>query len=309
MKPTLKLIIIMLIFTGAFADNKDIILFNVKKSDKVTTKSIEDTFTKAGYIVETNRDMNGPFIKQFKDTNFSIYNLMTLYYPEITKDLLVKYEESGVFAPFSIVIYQKKGDDAIYAGVLSSSAQAKILGLSYNNELLQKLEAKNIETLLKALPGAKRVKFNYTPKAVTNKLLTRFEVEIDDEDIDIEEFKEEIEMVIEDGLKPIGFVMANFFDSNYFLNENNIKIYDFYDTYSLCKLKVIYTVSKMHPEAGVFAPCTMALYKKKGSNNVKIVYPNVYNWISTLAIDDPESVKVLEKAQADMVELLQKVND
>jgi len=308
MKTTLKLIIIMLIFTGAFADNKDIILFNVKKSDKVTAKSIEDTFTKAGYVVEANRDMNGPFIKQFKDTVFSIYNLMTVYYPEITKDLLVKYEESGVFAPFSIVIYQKKGEDTIYAGVLSSSAQAKILGLSNDNKLLQKLEAKNIETLLKALPGAKRVKFDYTPKPVSKKLLTRFKVETD-EDMDIEEFKEEIEMVIEDGLKPIGFVMANFFDSNYFLNENKIKIYDFYDTYSLCKLKVIYTVSKKHPEAGVFAPCSMALYQKKGAKSVKIVYPNVYNWISTLAIDDSESVKVLEKAQADMVELLQKVSD
>ena len=308
MKTTLKLIIVLLMFTSTFADNKDIIMFSVKKSDKVTTKSIEDTFTNAGYVVEANRDMNGPFIKQFKDTVFSIYNLMTVYYPEITKDLLVKYEESGVFAPFSIVIYQKKSEDAIYAGVLSSSAQAKILGLSSDNELLQKLEAKNVETLLKALPGAKRVKFDYTPKPISKKLLTHFEVETD-EDMDIEEFKEEIEMVIEDGLKPIGFVMANFFDSNYFLNENNIKIYDFYDTYSLCKLKVIYTVSKIHPEAGVFAPCTMALYKKKGSNNVKIVYPNVYNWISTLAIDDSESVKVLEKAQADMVELLQKVSD
>ncbi|BDY12607.1 DUF302 domain-containing protein [Hydrogenimonas cancrithermarum] len=304
MKTVMKLLLALTIVTGAYADNKEIIMFGVKKTDKVTTKSIEEAFTLAGYKVEGNRDMNGPFTKQFGKTRFSIYNLMTVYHPDNTKALVSQYEESGVFAPFSIVIYQKKGDDTVYAGVLSAFAKAKIMGLPYDNKVLQDLEARNIETLLKAMPGAKRVKFDYTPKPLAKDPLTRFEIESDPEEA--EDLKEEVEMVIEDGLKPIGFVMANFLDYNYFLKEAGIDTYIFYDTYSLCKLKVIYTVSQIRPEAGVFAPCTMAIYQKKDSDRMKMVYPNVYNWMATLAIEDPTSLKELEKAQADIVELLKK---
>jgi len=307
MKILMRLLLALLIVTGAYADNKEIIMFGVKKSDQVTPQSIEEAFTSAGYKVEGNRDMNGPFTKQFGKTIFSIYNLMTVYYPEASQALLSQYEEAGVFTPFSIVIYQKRGEDTIYAGVLSATAQAKIIGLPADNKILQDLEKRTVQTLLKAMPGAKRVTFNYTPKPLTKEPLTRFELESDEEEI--EDFKEEVEMVIEDGLKPIGFVMANFLDYNFFLQEAGIDTYLFYDNYSLCKLKVIYTISQTHPEAGVFAPCTMSIYQKKGSNRMKIVYPNVYNWIATLALDDPTSLQVLEKAQADIEALLQKTDE
>ena len=304
MKKWMAIAMVLTMATGLWADNKEIIMFGVKKSDKVTPKSIEEVFTLAGYKVEGNRDMNGPYKKQFGDTVFSIYNLMTVYYPDATKALVSEHEEAGVFAPFSIVIYQKKGDDKIYAGVLSAFAKAKIMGLPFDNKVLQELEERNIQTLLKAMPGAKRVVFDYTPKPLKKEPLTRFSIESDPEEA--EDLKEEVEMVLEDGLKPIGFVMANFLDYNYFLKEAGIDTYIFYDTYSLCKLKVIYTVSKIRPEAGVFAPCTMAVYQKKGDDKLKMVYPNVYNWMATLALDDPQSLKELEKAQSDIVELLKK---
>jgi uncharacterized protein (DUF302 family) len=303
MKQLLQIVVALLLACGLYADNKEIIMFGVKKSDAVTTKSIEEAFTLAGYKVETNRDMNGPFTKQFGKTVFSIYNLMTVYYPEVTKALVSKHPDSGVFAPFTVVIYQKKGDDTIYAGTLSAFAKAKIMGLPYDNKVLQELEDKDIQTLIKAMPGAKKVKFDYSPKPLTKEPLTRFVLDVDDDEA--EDNKEEVEMVIEDGLKPIGFVMANFLDYNYFLKEAGIDTYIFYDTYSLCKLKVIYTVSQIRPEAGVFAPCTMAIYHKKGSNKTVMVYPNVFNWMATLAIEDPTALKELEKAQEDIVKLLQ----
>ncbi|WP_456451558.1 DUF302 domain-containing protein [Hydrogenimonas sp.] len=303
MKRLIGILLPIFLATQLWADNKEIIMFGVRKTPKVTTKSIEEAFTLAGYKVEGNRDMNGPFKKQFGDTVFRIYNLMTVYYPDATKALVRRHEEAGVFAPFSVVIYQKKGDDTIYAGVLSAFAKAKIMGLPFDHKVLQALEERNVATLLKAMPGAKKVVFDYTPKPLTKEPLTRFSLESDPEEW--EDFKEEVEMIIEDGLKPIGFVMANFLDYNYFLKEAGIDTYLFYDTYSLCKLKVIYTVSKIRPEAGVFAPCTMAIYQKKGEDRMKMVYPNVYNWMATLALEDEQSLKELEKAQADILELLE----
>ena len=78
-----------------------------------------------------------------------------------------------------------------------------------------------------------------------------------------------------------------------------------YDTYSLCKLKVIYTVSKIRPEAGIFAPCTMAIYQKRGTNKMVIVFPNIYNWFSTLNIEDENALKELKKAQSDMIKVIE----
>jgi uncharacterized protein (DUF302 family) len=304
MKRIIPILVALFSALTLMADNKEIIMFSTKKSDAVTTKSIEEAFTLAGYKVEGNRDMNGPYRKQFGETVFSIYNLMTVYYPDATKALVSQHEEAGVFAPFSVVIYQRKGEDTIQAGVLSAFAKAKIMGLPFDHKVLKELEERNIATLKKAMPGAKRVVFDYTPKPLKREPLTRFAIESDPDEA--EDLKEEVEMVIEDGLKPIGFVMANFLDYNYFLKEAGIDTYLFYDTYSLCKLKVIYTVSKIRPEAGVFAPCTMAIYQKKGEDRMKMVYPNVYNWMATLALEDEASLKELEKAQKDILELLEK---
>lgn len=231
-----------------------------------------------------------------------IYNLMTLYYPPITQKLVVKYPDSGVFDPYSVVIWKKRGDKHTYIAVLSAKAQAKILGIS--DELLKELEKKNIQTIKKALPGAQRVELSYQPKPTKKRLLTKYSFEVDDNEA--MDTKDEVEMLIESGLKPIGFVMANFNDYNYDLQEAKIKDFIFYDTYSLCKLKVIYNVSKIRPEAGVFAPCTMAIYQKRGTNKMVIVFPNIYNWISTLAIKDKDVINILQKAQADMVDVIEK---
>ncbi len=295
-----RLILILFFIVGVFA-NDEIIIYST--SAKITPAGIEKTFKKEGYNIQTNRDMNIPYKKQFKQTDFEIYNLMTVYYPKITKELVLKDPDSGIFAPFSIVIWKKKGEKNIKVGVLSAKAKAKILGFKFDDKLLNKLEEKNIKTIKEALPNAKKVSLSYKPKPIKENLKTKYSFNVSDKEAI--EVKDELEMMIEDGLKPIGFVMANFNEYNYDLTHAGNKDFIFYDTYSLCKLKVIYTVSKIRPEAGVFAPCTMAIYQKKGSGKMVIVFPNIYNWISTLNLTDKTAIKELKKAQKDIVNVIE----
>ena len=290
-----KLLVWVMILVGIVA-NDEIILYST--THHITPQQIEKVFQKAGYRVEQNRDMNGPFLKQFRQSDFEVYNLMTVYYPSIAMQLVLQEPDSGIFAPFSIVIFKKKGAKKTYAGVLSAKAKAKILGLKLDTKLLQELEDKNKETLQKALPQAKRETLPYKPREVKEKLLSKYSFEVDpDEALDV---KDEVEMMIEDGLKPIGFVMASFNDFGYDLKEAGIKDFIFYDAYSLCKLKVIYTVARIRPEAGVFAPCTLAIYQKRGDDHMYIVFPNIYNWIATLHLKDKKAIAELKKAQKDM---------
>jgi len=281
---------------GILWGNEEILLFRYPSF--VTPQQIEEAFEKGGYSIQQNRDMNGPYLKQFGQSDFAIYNLLTLYHPKIAMELVLEEPRSGIFAPFSVVIYRKKGDGHLFAGVLSARGMEKILGME--SPLLDRLEQSN-RSILQGL-GGQLVPLSYKPKPTTKPLLTSYRFPVDPKEaLDI---KEEVEMVIEDGLGPIGFVMANFNDFNYDLKEAGIDSFLFYDTYSLCKLKVIYTLSKIRPEAGVFAPCTLAIYQQKGKGEMEILFPNVENWISTLALEDPEAIATLRKAQRDMEEVL-----
>ncbi|MEY3090432.1 MAG: hypothetical protein RL113_748, partial [Pseudomonadota bacterium] len=97
---------------------------------------------------------------------------------------------------------------------------------------------------------------------------------------------------------------AGFNDLNYDMEEAGVEAYDFYDVYSVCYLEVIYTVAKTHPEAGAFAPCSMYMYEKKDTHTMEIGFPAVYNWISSLAIEDKASKDILLMAQKKMEQIL-----
>ena len=292
---------IMLLSWSVATANEDLIVYKVDNSKgKITPVSIEKSLVKSGYVIPKNRDMNGPFKKQFQKTIFDTYNLMIAYHEKMATELVAKHENAGVFVPFSVAIYQKKGDKFLYVSFLTAKAQSKILGLT--DPLLTSIEKENKKAFLIALPGAVEEKLSFSPQATDKKLLTSFEIEVEDDDA--EELKDEFEMVLESGLKPIGFIKASFSAFGMDLEEAKNEDYEFYDAYSLCKLKVIYNVSLVRPEAGAFAPCTLAIYHKVGTNKTKIVFPNVYNWISTLDLKDKALIKTLEKAQGDIVTLL-----
>ena len=91
---------------------------------------------------------------------------------------------------------------------------------------------------------------------------------------------------------------------NEVLEDNNVTDYAFYHAYSLCKLKVIYELSKKHPEAGAFAPCSMSIFHKKDSNTTNIVSLNINALISTLALKDKALIKMLTKTQGEMQNIL-----
>lgn len=279
----------------------DLYLFDIEnKEGKYSPEVIEKSLAENGYYISANSEMNGPFKIQFQQTGFNVMTLLTVFHTEFSQELVKKHPTAGIFVPMGVGIYQAKGDDFLHVSILSAQAQEKILG--FKDELLHKIEKSMIETLQKALPTAKMRSSKQALKA-EGPLVSMFEVEVDE---DWAETKDELQMVIEEGFKPAGFVMSNYTEYNYMLTkEDTIESpFDFYDTYSICKLKVIYTVSKTNPEAAAFAPCTMMFYKKKDENKIVMGFPGVYNWMSSAYIENAEAKKVLMKAQTDFEAIL-----
>jgi len=285
----------------------DFHLFTLDNKDgKMTPEAIEKTLEKNGFYISANSEMNKPFTIQFQNTEFTVFNLLTVFHKELSEQLVKKHPEAGIFVPMGIGIYQRKGEDTFHATVLTAEAQAKILGFS--DPLLEKIEKALLASLKEAMPGAK---YTLSEEALkpAGPLVTTYELETDAESW--ADAKDELEMVIEDGLKPYGFVMSNFTEYNYMLTKEDTveSPFDFYDTYSICKLKVIYTVSKTRPEAAAYAPCTLAVYKKKDDDRIMMSFPGVYNWMSSTRLEDKEAKAVLMKAQSDFERVLREATE
>ncbi len=285
----------------------DLNIFNVDNKDgKITPYMIETAFTKGGFSVDLNSNMIGPFKKQFKQTDFKIFTLMTIHSPKYTKELVEKYPKAGVLIPMGVGIYQRKGDNTLHLSILTAEAQDKIVGGGLG--IFKKIQKDLLKVIKKALPTAKHTYSEDSLKEARN-LATVYEMDLDGEDW--EEMKDELEMNLEAGFDPFGFVMPEFLDVNEEITKDGTieSPFDFYDTYSICKLKVIYTVAKSRPEASAFAPCTTMVYKKKDEDKIVVGFPAVYNWMSSALVEDKEAKAVLMKAQTDFESILKDITE
>ena len=283
--------------------NTDIeIITSDNSNGKITPKSIEEEFKKAGFTVSANRDMNGPFVKQFKESGFDTYNLFTFYKKEAVLELVKKYPNVGLFAPMSMSIYTKKGEKTISVASLGIEAMAKIMQAPKDDKVLQKLRQLVKETLQKAIPKGTFSTPSYSVQIPKGALVTNFNMEMDTEEWEDE--LDEFKMGFEGELAPHGFVIAGFNNLGDEFEEVKYDAYDFYEVYSICKLPVIYAIAKTRPEAGAFAPCSLYLNKKKNENMMHIGFPSVYNWMSTMDINSKEDIKILEDAQTGMQNIL-----
>jgi uncharacterized protein (DUF302 family) len=299
---------------GAAKATHNVTILTADNSDgKITPATIAAAFEKAGFFINDNRDMTAPWLKQckagtknFSTVDFDVYNLFTTFKKDVVVRLGKKYANIGLFSPMSMSIWTRKGTKTISVSSLSAAAMAEIMGIPADDAELMAYGKLVEDTLKAALPNAKVEKVAYEMKDPEGPLVSMAQFAMDPE-ADWEEEKEGFQEQFEQELIPAMFINAGFNDINYDMEESGYEAFNFYDVYSICYLEVIYTVAKKHPEAGAFAPCSMYMYQKKGTNTMEIGFPSVYNWIASLAIEDKESHDVLIMAQKKMEAILKKL--
>lgn len=297
MKKILSLV--MVLFSVSILSAKgDLHLLDIDNKDgSITTKQIEKAFIDAGFGIGINSNMNKPYMIQFKKTSFKVYTLLTVYHKKLAFELVKKYPNAGVFIPMGICIYQSKKEDTLHVSVLTSEAQSKILG--FKDDILKDIEKEVLAVLNKMLPNANH-KLSKEALKENNPLITKYEYDLDGEDKD--ETLENIILTLENGFELYAFVVPSKLNVNEKLGSNSP--YDFYETYSICKLPVIYTVSQTTPEAGAFAPCSLMIYKKKNEDKIVMGFPAVHNWMSSANVVNKEATAILLKAQTQFESIL-----
>jgi uncharacterized protein (DUF302 family) len=285
----------------ASTDNNQIFSVNNSKGE-ISAKSIEEAFNASGLHVDVNNDMNSIFSKRYKKVHHKSYNLAIFTDKKLIEKLIKKYPNMGLITPLSMSIYSDEATNTMNISTLSLKGMAKITHISVDNPDL-KAYAKRIDTALHtALPQGK-----YLPKVKSMgkipTLITDFTLEFDLEAGESYQdaknaFKEEFESEI----SSVGFLVPK----SYSIQSDS---YDFYDTYSIIRFNVIFPLSKSHPDAGAYAPFSLAIYKKKNEKTAHIRFSSMSNWVNDLDVKDTKSLEEIKKTQAMLVEILEELTE
>ena len=271
-----------------FADNAD---------GKITPESISAAFDSVGLAVPGNNNMNGPFKLRFNNTYYNTYNLGMFINGDLSLKLIKKYPGFGVLAPLTMSIWSDDTKHTMNISTLTVDGMARAGNIPVTDpDLIAYAELIKV-ALAKALPNGSFKALDFTLKSPAESFAITFEAKLED-GADATEYRENFESQFEGELEPIGFLLPNYTNlKEELFDKAGFDEYDFYVTYSICKFDVIYPVSRLHPEAGAYAPCSFYAYKKKGENKAHMGFLGVDNWITTLDIEDEESIKPLREAQ------------
>jgi len=280
---------------------------NTKKL--ITAQSIEDAFESIGLSVPGNNNMNKPFTARFGKVHYEIYNLAMYLNSELTFKLIKKYPKFGILTPLTMSIYSNKGN--INISTLTINGMSRATGVPLNDSDLIAYANLIDQALKKAMPNGHFKNLAFTPKHSQKSLQLNFNAAVNLEDGNtIDDFIDDFEAEFEAELEPYGFLFPNFMNLQEDIFDNySYNVYDFYHTYSICKFDVIYAVSKLHPEAGAWAPCSFYIYKLKNEDKMHMGFLGVQNWITTLDIKDKESIKALTDAQKTIKQTLKELTD
>ncbi len=268
---------------------------------KINAQSIEKAFNDSGMHVDVNNDMNSIFEKRYKKVHHKSYNLAIFTNSKLVTKLIKKYPSIGLITPLSMSIYSDK-KNRINISTLSLQGMARITKIPATNPDLIEYAKILDRALHKALPQGKYLTQDST-KSSDKQLVTAYTAEFEPEDgetyIELKDgFKEEFESEI----ASVGFLVPK----SYAIATDD---YDFYDTYSIIRFNVIFPVSKNHPDAGSYAPFSLAIYKKKDEDTVNIAYPSIDNWIKDLDITDKEAIREIDNTQSMIAEILEELTE
>ncbi len=286
-------------------------VFTTANADgKVTTKSIEKAFDSVGLSVPGNNDMNKPFKTRFNKVNYEVYNLAMYINNDLTFKLIKKYPNFGALTPLTMSIWKAK-DGSMNISTLSIEGMARAVNIPVNDPDLVAYATLIKKALKTAMPNGHFKDLDFTVKYPNKSLATNFVVDVDLDGESPDEYVDDFEAEFEAELEPLGFLLPNYTNvqEEIFDDAGYTGVYDFYHTYSICKFDVIFPVSKTHPEAGAWAPCSFYLYKKTGENKMHLGWLSVENWITTLDISDDASIKPLRQAQGMIENIIKDITE
>jgi len=301
--------------TTASAEKNSLAVFYTLDGDVQETFNniVENKLKTIGFnITDPHKRVNDQYKKKYGSTVLDVLSFMSVVNDTDILPLLNIDPRIAGFSPFNMLIHKKLDEDVTHVGHLMPAAILDMLGIE-DKIVREKFTAslKPLDEKLEAEFKAEGLTFikSYKPyKKLAQKRMINFEFEFDAPE-DMEDFIDEFQNKFE-----LAFIDKHYLIAGYhnFMEgtddaEDILESYDAFWTYSLCHLEYSYNMfdnKGAHPEAGLFAPCSMYMYIKKGSNKLVVGMPTLVNWSDTLGITDKKRVGLVHQLDEEIPAIL-----
>ena len=282
-------------------------------AQKVYNEIVNVKIKKIGFNVDNpHKRVNDEYKTKYGSTTLDVLSFMHTVSDRAFLPLMNEDPRIAGFTPFNMLIYKTLKEKNTHIGHISPAAALQILGIE-NKELKEKYIAafkpldETIETTLKE--KKRTYTKSYMPyKAMTKNRMFKFEYTFERPE-DLDEFIDEFQNKFSLAFMAKDYLIAGYHN---FLDdlddaEDLLSKFDAFWTYSLCHLGYSYAMFDYddgHPEAGLFAPCSMYMYIKKDSNTLVIGMPTLHNVSATLGITDKKHLAWIEKLDKEIPKIL-----
>ncbi|MCH9812351.1 MAG: hypothetical protein K0U47_00200 [Epsilonproteobacteria bacterium] len=248
---------------------------------------IEEKIKDIGYrVTDPHKRVNDAYKKKYGTSNLDILSFMTITNENVVKPMFNVDPRIAGFNPFNMLIYKKLDDQTTKVAHLMPEAILDIIGIS--DPQLRSDYIKSFEPLDKMIKEELGGEVSYIDfKKMADKRMMNFEVEFEAGE-DLEDIIDDFQMEFEEKFEENKYIIAGFMNYKETDGEDTIPDYDAFWTYSLCHFQYSYTIFDNEggrPEAGLFAPCTMYMYIKKGTNKIVVGMPRLDNWNALLGVE------------------------
>ncbi|BAF71519.1 hypothetical protein [Sulfurovum sp. NBC37-1] len=290
-------------------DDSLAVIYTIKGDvEKKYNAMMEEKLKTIGFnLTDPHKRVNDQYKKKYGSTVLDVLSFMPVVNDKMMLPLLNIDPRISGFGPFNMLIAKKLDEDFTQVGHLSPKVMLDILGIkdqkvrdtftesfvALDAMIEKELGGKKSHLPLKKLPEQTMLTYEYTFEPVE----------------DIEDFMDEFQGKFEDAFIEKEYLIAgyhNFMEGTPDAAEV-LKDYDAFWTYSLCHLEFSYNMfdtENAKPLAGLFAPCTMYMFIPKGSNKLIVGMYRLHNWTDSLGITDEKRVKLVEKLDREIPELL-----
>lgn len=223
-------------------------------------------------------------------------------------DILLKDPEVAGFSPFNLLIYKKKSEDKTYIGHIAPEAMLSIAGVQ--NQDSRDAFIKMFDPLDKWVQQSFGGEVKTTSfKSLPANQMMKFEYEFERPD-DLSEFTDQFQEKFEEAFESKHYIIAGFknFKEVYTDLDEPFDKYDAFFVYGLCHFTFSYNLfNKGRPDAGVFAPCSMYMYIKRGSNKIVIGMPRLSSWVEVLNLKDPKKIEWTKKIDNEIISIMKEL--
>ncbi len=311
MKLIFKALILTLLSVSVYASaNKNLaVIYTFDKNiDDRFNKFVKDDLKTIGYFLnDPHEKVNKVYEERFGSTVLSNLAFSSIVHEETVRPMFNIDPRLAGFSPFNLLIYRSKNETQTHIAHLMPETILDILEITdekIRSEYIKSFEP--LDAMIEKKLGGKKtfVEIAGFPKDT----MMNFEYAFDEPE-DIDDFLEEFQEKFESAFRKKEYIIAGFYNFKESFNseEDVMPDYTSFWAYALCHLEFSYKMfdnEKGIPLAGIFAPCSMYMYIRNGTNKMVIGMPTLSTWGALLGVKDEAKWKVINKLDKEIPEIM-----